>query len=169
MADPKRRRRLVAGATLIVLGLALFALDRFEGLGSAAIFFVVGAAFLAAYLARREYGFLVPAGLLLGLGLGRAGAGTLLDFSDNPVLFGLGCGFAAIWLIDLVYARRNQWWPLIPGTVLILLGLPVDGVYYLLDHWPLLLIAAGLMLLVTAFFPGRGPARRRRDEGGGKG
>jgi len=162
-ASGKRRQNIAAGATLIVLGLALFALDRFDGLGRTAVFFVLGAGFLAAYLARREYGFLVPAGVMLGLGLGRAGRGSLLEFSDNPVWLGLGCGFLAIWLIELIYRRRNQWWPLIPGTVLILVGLPdTDELFeYLLDNWPLLLVAAGVLLLIVAFRPSR---RRESDK-----
>jgi len=154
----KRRRRVIAGLTLIVLGLALYALDLVEGLGQAAVFFLVGGAFLAAYLARREYGFLVPAGILLGLGVGKVGQDTVLAFADKPIPFGLGCGFIAIWLIALLYERRSQWWPLIPGTVLILVGLPdTDELFgYLFGHWPLLLVVAGVIVLLIALLsPGR--------------
>jgi len=161
----KRRQRLIAGLTLILLGLALFALDRIEGLGQAAVFFLVGGAFLAAYLARREYGFLIPAGVLLGLGLGKIGRHGLLGFADNPLPFGLGCGFVSIWVIALLYQRRSPWWPLIPGAILILVGLPDTEVWLqaVRDNWPLLLVVAGVIVLLAGLLGPKHPREGGRE------
>lgn len=158
-----RRQRVTAGIALIVLGLGLYWLHRVEGIGEAAVFFLVGGAFLAAYLYNRTYGFLVPAGIMLGIGAGTVGAESLLDFG-RPQFLGLGFGFILIFLIALLYERRSHWWPLIPGTVLILLGLPdADRIFsYLYRNWPLILVIAGALILLTAL--GRS-ARQPGDAG----
>ena len=85
-------------------------------------------AFMAAYLAKKEYGFLIPACILLGLGAGSIGANSFFDFGDSRQL-GLGFGFVAIFLIALLYERKSHWWPLIPGAALILLGLDRTTLY----------------------------------------
>ncbi len=157
MSD-RRRRRITVGSILIVLGLGFFYLQRFEGLGGAAILLFVGAAFLAAYLYRKTYGFLVPAGILLGLG-----AGEMLEdqwFREGePVLLGLGLGFVAIYLVARLYEGATHWWPLIPGGILVLTAVPGTRrlLRYLFDNWPLLLVVIGLLLLVSAL---RRPAGR---------
>ncbi len=111
----------------------------------------MGGAFLAAYLYNRAYGFLVPAGIMLGMGAGMVGADSLLDLG-RPQFLGLGFGFVLIFLIALLYERRSHWWPLIPGTLLILLGLPdADRIFsYLYRNWPLILVIAGALILLTA-------------------
>lgn len=151
MAGPARPR-LVAGVALIVLGLAFYALERFGGLGQAAVFLLLGGAFLAAYLYRREHRFLVPACLLLGLGAASAVEGAGVGLA-NAWMLGLGLGFAAIYVIALVFERRTQGWPLIPAAVLILMGLPkgMNVLEFLFDNWPLLLVLVGVMVLLGAF------------------
>ncbi len=148
MKTPKSRRT-VAGLTLIGIGLGLYALQRVEGLGESAIFLLIGAVFLAAYLYRRVFGFLIPACLLLGLGTGPLLERSLFRRIDGETL-GLGIGFVAIWLIALVYERKSQWWPLIPGAFLIIAALPRgDDVFDLLvDHWPLILVVVGALILL---------------------
>jgi hypothetical protein len=153
-----QRQRLIAGFALVVLGLGLYWLHVTRGIREAAVFFVVGGAFLAAYLARRNFGFLVPAGILLGMGAGLIGRGTIFDFGKAQLL-GLGCGFVSIYLIALLYERRNVWWPLFPGGALILLGFPqAENVFiFFYRNWPLLLVIAGVLVMLGAFGrPSRG-------------
>jgi hypothetical protein len=116
----------------------------------------MGSAFFAAYLYRREYGYLVPAGILLGLGTGTILGQTRYAFGD-ATLFGLGLGFIAIYVVSLLYERKNRWWPLIPGGVLILLNVPRvgDTVDFFFDNWPLILIIVGVLILLGAFRPRR--------------
>ena len=150
--NKQQRGRVAAGLALILLGAALYILERNAGLDAAAVFFLIGGAFLAGYLYRREFGLLIPAGVLLGLG-----AGTLLEQTrfnyGQPTLWGLGLGFVCIYLIGLVYERKGRWWPLIPGGVLILLGLPRVGnvIDFLFANWPLILVLVGVMILIGSF------------------
>lgn len=157
--------RLVTGAILIVIGLGLLALQLVQGFGEAVLFFLIGGLFVAGYLYRRSYGLLIPGGILLGLGLGSIGEGALFEFGDFEEI-GLGLGFIAIYVIALAYEGRTQWWPLIPGGILVITGLATGN--EVLQHllsvgWPLILVFVGLLFLASAF----GLMRRRRgaDEG----
>jgi hypothetical protein len=137
----RRRRQVYSGLALIALGLALYAVQRVEGLGRSAVFFLVGGAFLAAYLYRREFGLLIPAGLIGGIGAGM--------LEPVPMLVGVGGGFLAITIIALLYERRFEGWPLIPGAILIVVGLrEMKILTYFVDHWPLLLVIAGIVILL---------------------
>jgi Na+/H+ antiporter NhaD/arsenite permease-like protein len=152
----EKKRRMAAGIALIVIGAVLYLLERSQGIDAAAVFLLVGSAFFAAYLYRREYGYLVPAGILLGLGTGTILGETRYAFGDTT-LFGLGLGFIAIYVVSLLYERKNRWWPLIPGGVLIILNVPRvgDAVDFIFGNWPLILIIAGVLILLGAFRPRR--------------
>jgi hypothetical protein len=147
MSDP-RRRRFTAGLILIGVGLTLYFLQRVE-LGESVVFFILGVAFLTAYLYQRRFGLLVPAGVLLGLGLGSVWEGSFLAFGESTLL-GLGLGFIAIYVIALLYERRSHWWALIPGGILVLAALPTTErvLHYLFDNWPLILVVIGVTILI---------------------
>lgn len=151
----KSQNSVAAGAVLICLGIVLIALQIFEGLSDAILFFAIGGAFVAAYLVRRAYGLLIPGGILLGLGLGQVGERALTDFGDlNNV--GLGLGFLAIYVIALVYEGRSHWWPIVPGGVLLITGLSSGNRVFedlFAVGWPLILIFIGLAILIGAFRP----------------
>ncbi len=124
--------------------------------------FAIGALLVAGYLYGRNYGLLIPGCILLGVGSGR-----VLDarFSgiDNPY-FGLGLGFLAIYFVALAYERRSHWWPLIPGTVLLLVGLSLEDelVRYIFSQgWPLILVLVGLVILIG----GLAGSRRTKPDG----
>ncbi len=159
--NDSNRSRVTTGGILIVLGLGLFALQFIEGLGSAVILFLIGGVFVAVYLFNRAYGFLIPGGILLGLGLGQVGeqTGGFLAFAGFGSV-GLGIGFVSIYVIDLVYRGATSWWPLIPGGILIVSGLGTtnDAVRRLFSvGWPLILVFIGLIVLAGAFgIGGRG-------------
>jgi len=155
--DARQRQQMVAGGSLIVLGGLFYVLQAFDRVGYSVFFLLIGGAFLAAYFYAKEFGYLVPACVLLGLGLGQIGRGTILDFG-NETLLGLGAGFVAIFVIALVYERRSPWWALIPGGVLIVLGLPASEtiIRWLFEHWPVALMLIGLGILLSALFRPRG-------------
>jgi hypothetical protein len=149
------RGQLVTGAILILLGVGLLALQFVEGLSEAVILFLIGGVFVAGYLYSRAYGLLIPGCILLGLGLGSVGGSSITSVSEDMfVLLGLGVGFIAIWVIPLVYEGKSIWWPLIPGIILIVVGL-VEGnesLEKLLEvGWPLILVLIGLLILAGAF------------------
>ena len=150
--DARRQSRVAAGFTLLVVGIFLLFLRRLEGYGESVTFGALGAAFLGVYLWRKRYGLLIPAGVLLGLAVGSAlDEGYAGETRWNVV--GLAAGFFLIYAIDLAYRRKNRWWPAIPGTLLLLVAFPwgKDLLELLLDHWPLILVLIGGILLLTAF------------------
>jgi hypothetical protein len=139
----QKRRQVLSGVALIAVGLALYVAQQVESLGASAAFFVVGGAFLAAYLYRRDFGLLVPGALVSGLGVGM--------LESVPMLIGIGSGFVALTVLALICERRFEGWPLIPGVILILIGLRESRILdYLLDHWPLLVVAAGVLIVLGA-------------------
>jgi hypothetical protein len=159
--------RLVTGAILIVLGMGLLALQFVQGFGEAVIFFLIGGLFVAGYLYRRRYGFLIPGGILLGLGLGSIGEGALFQIADFEAI-GLGIGFISIYVIALAYEGRTHWWPLIPGGILVVTGLATGNAVFqrlLSVGWPLILVFIGLLFLASAFgLMGRRPAPEEEPE-----
>lgn len=151
--DEQTRGQMTAGAILIVLGLGLFALQFMKGIGEAVILFFIGAVFVAAYFYRRAYGLLIPGCILLGLGLGSVGEQSAFALGDFG-LIGLGIGFVAIYVIDLIYRGGTHWWPLIPGLSLIVVGFAQSNanlMRLLAVGWPLILVLVGLLILAGAF------------------
>jgi len=106
---------------------------------------------------------LIPGCILLGIGLGKVGESTLMAFGGFEQL-GLGVGFVAIYVIDLVYTGSSSWWPLIPGLVLIVAGLSEGSEDFgrlVSVGWPIIFVLVGLLLLAGAF----GLTGRKKQEG----
>lgn len=152
---------VVAGAVLVVIGVALLATTAL-GLGGELVVALIGICLLAAYAVTRRYGLLVPGGILTGLGLGIA-LEVPATRGFAPVL-GLGLGFLAIYVVDrLATGAAARWWPLVPGGVLLAVGAadarqaggPIGDVA---RWWPLLLVIAGALLLVQRRGPEVPPA-----------
>jgi hypothetical protein len=113
---------------------------------------VIGSLFLGGYLYTRNHGLLIPGCILLGVAVGSFGKKNL-DLNSDFAQVAIGVGFVAIYLVALIYERRSHWWPLIPGTVLILVGFNVgrEAFEYLFDRgWPLILVVIGLFILFGA-------------------
>lgn len=142
-------RRVVAGVLLIVVGAGMLALQLLEGVGRGSWLLFLGGLFIAAYVYRRSYGFLVAGCILLGVGVGQVGE-DLLDLGSGVGSVGIGLGFITIYLIDRANRRSAPWWPLIPGGILVVTGLsdlgePIAGI---MDYvWPAALIVIGLALV----------------------
>lgn len=149
MADD-RRAGIVAGAILVALGLALLAGRFVPGFAGELVVLGLGGAFLALYFYTRQYGLLVPGGVLTGLGLGIVAQRT---FGPQSVTIGLGIGFVLVWVFDRLYTRASNWWPLVPGGILTAAGLaaavPSLGRYADV-LWPLVLLVVGAVLIVMA-------------------
>ena len=141
----KQHRDLAAptfGSVLVVVGAVLLA-GRFNdvvAVGGAALW--IGLGFLTWWAFRGTYGLLVPASVLTGLGL--------------------GVGFLAIYALDAVRLRgRSSWWHLVPGVVIVAVGLMQDtSGWDALGElgWPLLLIVVGLIIVGGALSRRRPPA-----------
>ena len=114
--------RSFAGVLLVAIGIALLVINL-TGVGGVAIVLLGGLAFLATHLATRTYGFLVPGGILTGLGA--ALVAQDLGFVADVAQIGLGVGFLLIPAVQLLTGGERQggwWWPLIPGGILTSLG-----------------------------------------------
>lgn len=145
------QRSSVVGIILIMLG-ALFLIGQWSGVGGEGVVALIGMAFLAAYAFTRQYGFLVPGGIMTGLGTGIIYE-TRMSAQGAPVLLGLGFGFLSVYVIGRMRGRMTaDWWPLIPGGVLTLIGLlqaaDQSGTFGAVARWwPAVLIIIGLYLI----------------------
>jgi hypothetical protein len=146
---------LIAIGVAFLLGQLLPNAGRFVPL-------LVGLIFLAVFLATRNYGFLVPGGIVTG-----AGIGIVLAMEDQGrvggglFLVSLGLGFIAIFVLGALFRlRENHPWPFIPGGILCTIGLiTLAGTRY--DEaaryaWPIVLIGLGVLFVL------RGVLRRPR-------
>ena len=155
------RGRSVAGIALIAIGLlALLAqLTNWSILGWI-VLPTLAVIFLTWGVLTRNFGLIIPAGILGGLGLGlftMVGPFSSLFAGLQPGVFMLcfAAGWAFIALLSPVFSDRFQWWPLIPGAVIGMVGLFLLGgrftwaMMQLMGYgWALLLIGIGAYLLL---------------------
>ncbi len=158
----ERRGGLLGGLVLILIGVLLLVAQYTDVLGGWVVLVGLGLIFLAAFAINRQYGFLIPGCLLVGIGIPVYFTEKVPGFDGEAyaglVPLGLGLGFIAIWLIDLVVnrGRRHGWWPLIPGVIVSLVGISELAKVepWLQDigrWWPVLLIALGLWILLARY------------------
>ena len=118
---------------------------------------LLGLGFLVAALLSRQSAFVVPAGILLGLGAGILAeryvtAGVAVD---RALFFGcLAAGFASVTVLAQLAFRQRLRWPLIPAALLAIIALAQlagaemqQGFRLVRQFWPFLALAAGLWLL----------------------
>ena len=147
-------RRTLTGLILVIVGLAVFAREWFT-VADAVVIASIGIAFLLAYVFTRRYGFLVP-GMILGVGsVGVALQDSGYDESGGLVAIAFAVGFLGVYLVDLFARDGSRWWPLVPGTILTLIGgdalvrhAGANDVVARLA--PLVLVIAGVVVLVAA-------------------
>ena len=148
--------RTILGIALLAIGTVVFAglvvpdLDRYTLL-------LVSAICLAAFAFTREYGFAIPAGITGGLG---AMVLVTSSFANDPAVTGsafflcVAGGFAAVWLLGLLaLPRETHPWPLVPATILGIMGLAVvtrtpGAIDWLTAGIAVALITGGIALVV---------------------
>jgi hypothetical protein len=155
------RGRIIAGIALIAIGLlALLAqLTNWSILGWI-VLPTLAVIFLTWGLLTRNFGLIIPGGILGGLGLGlftMVGPFSSLFAGAQPGVFMLSfaAGWALITLLSPITSDRVHWWPLIPGAVIGMVGLFLLGgrftwaIMQLMGYgWALILIGAGAYLLL---------------------
>lgn len=141
---------LAALASMVLTG-ALAHLDR--ALIAAQVFGGLALAFSNIYLPARQerWWAILPGGFMfvLAVVVGASRWISAVELLAALLFGGLGLVFCLIYLLD---GRRRQWWALIPGSVLLVFGaLALTSTSGLQEEgfvrwWPLLLVAAGLLV-----------------------
>lgn len=161
MSKSERQSGLVAGIILVVIGIALLLvnLDLFE---PQAFILALGISFLVAYAFWRLLGLLIPGMILTWLGAAILLLESNLIRLENEgsiILVFLGLAFISIYAF---MGGKRHWWPLIPGSILLLLGiiillvtediipLTVAQIFNLI--LPAILILVGVWLIFRQYF-----------------
>jgi len=156
----------IAGLILIGIGV-LVLLSRFveSDVIGLAVLPGIGVAFLPAGIASRRAGYMVPAGILIGLGVGvilvegglaATVEGVEADAGGGVITLCLGGGFVLVTVLSALFTDERMAWALIPGGILALIGgmlvLSARGFEAALEalRWlgPLALVALGVWLLL---------------------
>lgn len=149
------RGGIVAGVVLIAIGVMLFVGQSVPDVGQYVVL-AVGVVLFALFAVRREYGVLVPACIVTGVGAGvPLAAANPGDLGGGLVLICLATGFLAIWLLGALFRlRENHWWPVVPAVVLGTIGgalvagergRPLADTVATL--WPIVFLAIGALLI----------------------
>jgi hypothetical protein len=162
-APDQSRGPLILGLILVLVGIAV-AIAQFTTIGGSFIVALLGVAFLIAAGVTRQYGFVVPGCILTGLGIGIVAQDVLVDEPGWPVVVGLGLGFIGIWVVDEIFTRAvprsGRWWPLIPGGILLTVGVLDSMGANAEPYTPYIgaaaLIVIGVLVIVRAMTGGKG-------------
>ncbi len=156
-----KRSDVIGGILLVTFGL-LALIGQFVNFGELLGLLIVpgiGLIFLVAGIVARQPGFLIPGGILSGIG-----AGVLLiegpfahvngDAEGGIFLLAFAAGWALITVTTAVFTKQTHWWPLIPGGILALIGggiltggLMQNVLEIVGKIWPIFLILGGAYVL----------------------
>jgi hypothetical protein len=151
------RSALIVGFVLVLIGGAALVsqllpdYDRYVPL-------VVGIGLLAVFIMTRSYVALVFAGILTGVGAGLLVADLLPGIKDDGpgAVLGLAFGFLGIWAVSWIFRmKEHHFWPLIPGSILALVGtgLLLDLFETDASRWviPAVVVTIGVLVMAVGF------------------
>jgi hypothetical protein len=163
------RRGLNLGVALLVVGTYFLLARHLHFRGPGPILLLIGATLLALSALRDFTGPIVAAGVLLGLG----SAFLLRDPLERwmpfwaTILLGIGCGLLLASGLGRVGGHERRPAPVVPGVVLVTIALATavaqnlripetfyDAAWRL---WPVVLVAAGAILVVQALRSRKAP------------
>ncbi len=110
----------IGGLVLIAVGVLMLGTYVLPDIGLYVVL-ALGLVFLAAFVFTRAYGFLVPGGILTGLGIGVALTPYVSQgmMSGALVVGALAVGFAAVGILAYVlHLDEAHPWPFIPAAIL---------------------------------------------------
>jgi hypothetical protein len=150
----------IAGGVILILAGVMLLLARWLDIGMFLVL-LMGAAMLTWGAISRRVGWIIPGGLLSGIGLGilaLEGPFKLAALSEAPsggvfmLCFALGWFLVA--LVSRLVACKTMWWALIPGGIMAVLGgvMLLGGEWLKLLElsnfvWPVAMILAGIYLV----------------------
>jgi len=158
--DRKQWWALIPGFTLLGLA-AVIAIEglfrgRAGGLAGGVFLASIGLGFLAVYLVKRDFWWaLIPAGVMITLGLVATLGDSVGDASGGVFFLGLAATFGVLYFVPT--KQGPQKWAAIPALILAALGLlllleSVANLSYIL---PAALVVVGAYLLWRALVPGK--------------
>lgn len=160
----KKKNPVTSGIGLVVLGM-VFLVSQFVDFDGFLVLPVLGLSFIAWSILSRKKGLMIPGGILSGIALGTILAESTLatrlegDADGGLFMLGFAAGWFAITVLTLLFFGDFQWWPMIPGGIMALIGVGIftDGVILELlgsagRLWPLILIAIGLSIVWKQFY-----------------
>jgi hypothetical protein len=150
------KRRVLGLVLLLIAGWAL--LDRYTDFNAQlAVPLLLGIVFTGWSIIAREWGLLVPGGILTGLGAGmllRGSSDLSRATNSGAFLLCFAGGWLLITLLSATVFKRRVLWPLIPALVLCLLaGAQVagtgyrEGVRLAHEYWPWALLGPAAWLI----------------------
>ena len=157
----ERRNTMVGGALLVAIGVLVLLVQNIQTEMLGLLFLpALGGLFLVAGIIGRQVGFIIPGGILTGIGLGaiftQNSSLAATETAQGGVFFlGFALGWFLIPVLSKLFTRETQWWALIPGTIMALIGgaLMLGGaalnvLEFAGRWWPLILVALGLLIIV---------------------
>ncbi|MFK7802724.1 MAG: hypothetical protein AB8G95_13900 [Anaerolineae bacterium] len=159
----KKKNPVVSGIGLVILGM-VFLVSQYVDFDGFLVLPAMGIGFIAWSILSRNKGLMIPGGILSGIALGSILSESVLatrlegDADGGLFMLGFAAGWFAITILTLVFFGDFQWWPMIPGGIMALIGVGIftDGVVLdLLGQvgrlWPLILVVIGLSIVWKHF------------------
>jgi hypothetical protein len=160
VVEHKRHERAIGGAVLVIIG-GLLLIGQLVPSAPFAGFMMlaIGAVLLAAGIVTRTNGWLIPGGIVGGIGAGIAlmetvYAGAPSDFKGGVFLLAFACGWALITILSALVTRCTIYWPLVVGAILgaiggalVIGGVAMDALNIVGKVWPVFLIGAGVWII----------------------
>ncbi len=157
----KNRQNYITGIALVLIGLFLFSAQyvQAEWLGRL-ILPGLGIIFLMWGIISRNFGLIIPGGILSGLGSGVfliEGQFSHIEeiHKGGLVMLSFAAGWALITLLSRPVSGKFEFWPLIPGAIIGLIGaalfsggMALEVLNLVGKGWPRGLIAAGLYIIL---------------------
>jgi hypothetical protein len=141
-----RRFHQIAGGVILILAGVAFLLTLWLDI-SMYVVLMIGVGMLALGIFSRSNGWIIPGGVLSGIGLGILvfEGPWKLPLADQPrsgiFLLCFAFGWFVITLLSGLVNRKTLWWPLIPGGIMALLG----GIIWLVSDWTKVQVASTII------------------------
>ncbi len=155
-----RREAVVGGTLLIAIGVLVLLAQNIKTEMLGLLFLpALGGLFLLAGIVGRQAGFIIPGGILTGIGLGaiftQSPSLAITETAQGGVFFiGFALGWFLIPVLTKLFTPETHWWALIPGAIMALIGgaLMLGGaalnvLEFIGRWWPLMLVALGLVII----------------------
>lgn len=161
--EKESRDNWIGGLIMIAVGTLVLA-SRAIDFGNFGLFIplMLGVVFTLLGISQRQLGFLIPGGILSGIGTGilamEGVSGLSLGIDDGAIfMLCFAGGWGMIALLSAMFTDEEAWWALIPGGIMALIGAAIgfggmfESTLSLVGQgWPLVLVAIGVWTLLRA-------------------